>query len=141
MSTHDLMAPPPTPASLMGLPASWLLKLATSDVLARCWSAAGYVEPAVTLFRTCAFFRDTVLQHRTAVAEFRVPMTAEDFPAELSRLCAVARRSGNVKLAFSGQAGEDWTHTEPHITHLLVCAMAELGGPLTCVKEAQIEVR
>ncbi len=123
------MAPPPTPTSLMGLPASWLLKLATRK------TPSEERNSVASLFRTCAFFRDTVLQHRTAVAEFRVPIAAERFPAELARLCVVARLSSNVRLAFSGQAGEDWTHAEPHISHLLVCTMAELGGPLTCVKE------
>ncbi len=133
------MAPPPTPTSLMGLPASWLLKLATSESLARRIAHDGTVraEPAVTLFRTCAFFRDTVLQHRTAAANVNVPI-AEDFLADLGRLCTVARRSGNVRLVFSG---EQWTDTEPDITHLLVCAMAELGGPLTCVKEVHTRVR
>ncbi len=132
------MAPPPTPASLMGLPASWLLKLATTESLARNdWGD----EPAVPLFRTCAFFRDTVLQHRTAVAEFGVPIAAERFPAELARLCTVARRSSYVRLVFMGPYGQqDWAHAEPHITHVLVCAMAELGGPLTCVKEVHTKV-
>ncbi len=142
LSTRNLMPPPPTPTSLMDLPASWLLKLATHNM--------PYHEgrTAVSLFPTCAFFRDTVLQHRTAVAEFRVPIAAERFPAELARLCTVARRSSNVKLRFGLRVDDDdddsssapWTRTEPHITHLLVCAMAELGGPLTCVKKVHTKV-
>ncbi len=149
------MAPPPTPTSLMDLPGSWLLKLATSKRLAPTWGDK--VKPVLPLFRTCAFFRDTVLQHRTAVAEFRVPIAAERFPAELARLCAVARCCGSVKLSFTGSFWEQeqeedeeddddalvvppWTHTEPCITHLLVCAMDLLGGPLACVKEVVLQV-
>ncbi len=129
------MPPPPTPTSLMDLPAPWKLKLATTESLARNdWGD----EPAVTLFRTCVFFRDTVLQHRTTVAAFGVPITTQRFPAELDRLCTVARRSSNVRLQLWSEV--DWEDTEPHITQLLVCAMAELGGPLTCVKEVHTQV-
>ncbi len=129
------MAPPPTPASLMDLPASWLLKLAMRK------APSDERSTMVSLFRTCAFFRDTVLQHHTAEAGVLFPFAAERFPAELAKLCAVARRSSNVKLVFMGPYGQqDWAHAEPHVTHLLVCAMAELGGPLACVQAVHTKV-
>lgn len=57
--------PPPTPTSLMDLPAPWRLQLATSSALDAATRLA--------LFRTCTFYRNMVLRHRTAVAKFNVP--------------------------------------------------------------------
>ncbi len=139
----SLPGPPPTPTSLMDLPKPWLLQLATCKGLDR------EEDTLLALFSTCTFFRDAVLRHRTAIASFNVPIAAEDFPAEVERLCAVARRSSNVRLRFEGQGQmedarpwQPWTETEPHITHLLVCAMAQLEGeqPLACVKEIALQV-
>ncbi len=137
-----LPGPPPTPTSLMDLPKPWLLQLAKSSALD--WEA----DTVLALFRTCAFFRDAVARHRTAEASFHVPIAAEDFPTELQRLCSVAKRSGKMRLVFWGEETFDgrpvhrWTDTEPHITHLLVCAMGQLEGerPLACVKEVLISV-
>ncbi len=66
-----------------------------------------------------------------------MPIAAEDFPDAVDRLCTAARRSKKIELGFNGPQLEDdegmpevenWGETEPHITHLLVCAMAQLGG-------------
>ncbi len=139
----SLPGPPPTPTSVLDLPQPWLLKLAA------CKGLDGQGATLLALFRTCTFFRDAVLRHRTAIASFNVPIAAEDFPAEVERLCAVARRSSNVRLRFEGQGQmedarpwQPWTETEPCITHLLVCAMAQLEGeqPLACIKEIHLWV-
>ncbi len=129
--------PPPTPTSLLDLPQPWLLQLAT------CSAFDGDSEALLALFQTCTSFRDAVPRHRTTTASFNVPIAEEDFPWEVERLSSVARLSSSVRLVFSGQQGEyageppRWRETEPCITHLLVCAMAELEGerPLACVKE------
>ncbi len=134
----SLPGPPPTPTSLLDLPQPWLLQLATCKGLDRQRATL------LALFRTCAFFHDAVLRHRTAAASFKVPIAEEDFPSEVERLSTVARRSSSVRLRFDGPLDEgdlrpavDWAATEPHVTHLLVCAMAQLEGerPLACVKE------
>ncbi len=142
LSLASLPGPPPTPTSLMGLPKPWLLQLAT------CKGLDKQRATLLALFRTCAFFRDAVLRHRTAAIAFNVPIAEDDFPAAVERLCAVARRSSSVQLRFEGQEDggghpeQPWTETEPHITHLLVCAMAQLEGeqPLACVKEIVLDV-
>ncbi len=138
----SLPGPPPTPTSLLDLPQPWLLQLA---------KYSAFEKDSVTLvalLRSCTFFRDAVLRHHTAAAGFVVPIAAEDFPAQVERLCTVARRSSSVRLKIAGHQGlyhspaEDWTATEPHITQLLVCAVAQLGGerPLACVKEIELGV-
>ncbi len=130
------MPPPPTPASLVDLPGPWLLKLAGSD------SFKGDSFTLWRLYRSCTLFRDLVLQQRQATAAFHVPIAAEDFPQQLRRLTTLARHSRDIKLEFSGpQHFRPWTETEPHIAHLLLCAVAQLGGqPLTGVKELVFEV-
>ncbi len=152
------MPAPPTPSSLLGLPDAWLLSLVTCEGLDEDRRQQQPARPLVSLFRTCAALRDLVLRHRQAVGKFDVmDDTLQELGGEVDRLCTLARRSGNVKLVFEGPRTEDdddgdldedelppaeWTHTEPRITHLLVCAMAELGGqPLTCVKEVRLRVR
>ncbi len=130
------MAPPPTPASLADLPGPWLLKLAGSDRF------KGQNTTLWSLSRTCSLFRDLVLRQRKATARFEVPIAAEDFPRQLQRLCTLARGSRNITLWFNRRQGRGpWTETEPHIAHLLLCAMAQLGGqPLTAVKEIRFFV-
>ncbi len=80
-----------------------------------------------------------------------MPIAAEDFPDAVDRLCTAARRSSNIRLEFDAPRDEfgfvghrvHCTETEPLITHLLVCAMAQLGGerPLACVKHVRLKVR
>ncbi len=144
LSLASLPGPPPTPTSLLDLPQPWLLQLVICKGLDRQRASL------LAFFRTCTFLRDAVARHRTAAIAFNVPIDAEDFPAEVEWLCTVARRSTRVRLVFEGQQDEDdegpghaWTETEPHITHLLVCAMAQLEGeqPLACVKEIDLLVR
>ena len=92
------------------------------------------------LFRTCTFFRDTVLLNSTAVAMFSVLRFPERFPAELERLCGVARRSSRVCLEFDGHWGRGgWRRSS---TTRTCWAMAQLGGeqPLACVKEIKLLV-
>ncbi len=143
-------APPaPAPTSLLDLPQAWLLRLATSSAFDRQHGTL------VALFRTCTFLRDAVLRHRTASTFFTLPFEPGDWPHEVERLCTVARRSSSVRLEFWGpkpqedEEGEEdeaveeqRLRAEPHITHLLVCAMAELGGeqPLACIKEIDVWV-
>ncbi len=139
----SLPGPPPTPTSLLDLPQPWLLKLVI------CKGLDGQRATLVALFRTCTFFRDAVLRHRTAETRFLMPIPPQQFPAEVERLCTVARRSSRVRLAIHGYRGAEddlpihrWTETEAQITHLLVCAMAQLEGerPLACVKEIKLWV-
>ncbi len=118
---RDAAALPP-PQSLMDLDKPWLLKLATCSFL--------YGADRRTLFRTCTFFRDAVSQHRRATLSFDpFDTSAEAFPPALDRLCTVLRRSGNVWLEFWCRDWPiaEWPATEPHVTHLLVSAMARLG--------------
>ncbi len=133
----------PTPTSLMGLPKPWLMDLATGDHV-RIYTS----KERVTLLRTCKFFFDAILRRRRAWHKVQVSIAAEDFNAELDKLCTLARRSGNVALTFHGipehasSPTTEWTETEPHITHLLVSAQTQLGGkPLTCIKWLRVEVR
>ncbi len=127
---------PPTPASLADLPKPWLLRLAGAD------SFNGQSATLWALSRSCSLFRDLVLRQRKATASFNVPITPQVFPQQLRRLCTLARSSNHVKLAFNGRDGATaWTDTEPQVAHLLLCAMAQLGGqPLTAVKEIQLDV-
>ncbi len=130
------MTTPPTPASLADLPKTWLLKLAGSD------SFKMDNESLWRLSRSCSLFRDLVLRQRKATASFNVPITPQAFARHLQRLCTLARSSNHVKLAFNGRDGATaWTDTEPQVAHLLLCAMAQLGGqPLTAVKEVGLWV-
>ncbi len=126
--------PPPTPASLADLPKPWLLKLAGAD---------SFNRDSITLWdlsRTCSLFRDLVLRERKATAWFKAPV--EDCPRQLGTLCTLARHSQHIKLAFRGPPEPlSWTETEPHVAHLLLCTMAQLGGqPLTAVKEIEFWV-
>ncbi len=129
---------PPTPASLADLPGLWLLKLAGSDTF------KGDSTTLWRLSRTCSLFRDLVLRQRKATATFSVPITAKAFPRQLRRLCTLARSSSNIRLELQDPRGgppAPWSETEPHIAHLLLCAMAQLGGqPLTAVKEIELHV-
>ncbi len=133
--------PPPTPTSLLGLPASWLLQLARTSALDNDRTTL------LALFRTCTFFRDAVAQRRPSELSFTVPIAAERFQDEVNRLCTLARRSRNIALVVRGPTDQrrnpaPWNETEPHITHLLVCAMARLGGeqPLAGVKRIVLRV-
>ncbi len=135
--------PPPTPTSLLGLPKSWLLQLATTSALDGATLLA--------LFRTCAFFRDAVAQHRQSHLTLDVPIAEERFQGEVDRLCTLARRSRSIGLRFTGLQVEDemgegppvpWTETEPCITHLLRRAKTQLGGeqPLAGIKSIHLRV-
>ncbi len=135
------MAAPPTPTSLLGLPSSWLLQLATTSAL------DGDRTTLLALFRTCAFFRDAVAQHRPSTLALSLPVAAEDFQDEVDRLCAVARRGRDIELQVTGPREDrdpvPCTETEPRITHLLVRARAQLLGgeqPLVGIKRIHLRV-
>ncbi len=156
--------PPATPTSLLGLPGAWLMRLVTCPALTPSSSSLALrtisfpwqwmdwqpdSDALAPLFRTCTFLRDEVLRLRTAVASFQTPGSAQHFTADVERLCAVARRSSRVRVRFwnwthdyDNEPMHTWTESEPYITHLLVCAAAQLGGkqPLACVKEMDLHV-
>ncbi len=140
--------PPPTATSLLGLPQAWLLRLADAS-----GALDNHHATLMALFRTCTSLRDAVLRHRTAKIAFGVQQyyydddkyIRERFSGQLERLCTMARRCSRLHLTFDEHvekrtSGRVWA--EPHITHLLVCAAARLGGerPLACVKELSAKV-
>ncbi len=117
------------PASLPNL---WLHKLATHvSTLLEQGDARGSTHSTVmAVFRTCTTCRDAVILSRQATVYVSVPILAEDWPDMLQSMCEVLRRSRNVKLVIvRGQHEDmlDWTQTEPHIIHMLLCVRRKLG--------------